>query len=188
MSRKIAYILLGAPGSGKGTQGEILEKKIGYRRYVMSSLIKEEIKLGKESKCKWVQTYNVEDGTLLNDLNIFELFRNKFNFENGIILDGIPRTLDQSYWLYGFLKEHKYDIKVVFLNVDENKLLDRILLRAKVSGRRDDTPEIFKERLKIYDAVKKTILEVYSEEIIEIDGDQSIDEVSNSMFKALGIE
>lgn len=188
MDKKIAYILLGAPGSGKGTQGEILERKIGFKRYVMSSLIKAEIKKGKSSKCDWVHTYNVEDGTLLNDLNIFELFRKNFKLENGIILDGIPRTLDQSYWLYGFLKEQKYDIKVIFLNVDENKLLDRILIRAKLSGRKDDTPEIFKERLKIYDAVKKVILEVYSEEIIEINGDQDINDVSNSMFKALGIK
>ncbi len=188
MVKKIAIILLGAPGSGKGTQGEILEKKINYKRYVMSSFIKDELKKGKKSNKKWASNYSVEDGTLLSDSDIFELFRENFNGEKGIILDGIPRTLDQSYWLYGFLKEHKYDIKVIFLNVDEKKLLERILIRAKKLGRGDDTPEIFKERLKIYDRVKEVILEVYHENILEVNGDQDIDLVSKEMFKVLKVK
>lgn len=188
MVNKEAIILLGAPGSGKGTQGEILENKIKYKRYVMSSFIKDELKKGLKSNKGWVKNYNVEDGTLLSDSDVFELFRDNFKGEKGIILDGIPRTLDQAYWLYGFLKEHKYNIKVVFINVDEKKLLKRILLRGKEQGRGDDNKEIFKERLKIYDKVKEVILEVYKDEILQIDGDKLIGEVSKEMFKVLNIK
>lgn len=184
MVKKEALILLGAPGSGKGTQGIFLERKTQYKTYIMSSLIKKELKIGKKS---WAKKYDVESGLLLNDLNIFELFRENFSGEEGIILDGIPRTIDQAYWLYGFLTEHKYDIKVIFLNCNEKKLLDRILIRAQKEGRKDDSPEIFRDRLKIYDRVKEVILQVYSEQIIDINGDQSIEDVTEEINNKLNI-
>lgn len=180
---KEAIILLGAPGSGKGTQGDLLEKRTGFRRYVMSSLIKEELKIKVK---KWAKEYDVESGLLLGDLEIFELFRERFESEQKVILDGIPRTLDQAYWLFGYLKQHKYKIKVVFIDVDEEKLLDRILLRAKKQGRKDDNPETFKERLEIYDGVKEVILKVYSEHIVNINGDQSIEKVADEIKEKLG--
>lgn len=181
---KLAIILLGAPGSGKGTQGELLEEKTGFKRYVMSSLIKEE--LTKKIKT-WAREYDIESGLLLGDTDIFEVFREHFKSENKIILDGIPRTLDQAYWLYGFLEQHKYKIQVVFIDVDESKLLERILLRAKKQGRKDDNPQTFKERLKLFDKVKKVILEVYNEEIIRVNGDQSIEKVAQEVNKKLNL-
>ncbi len=179
---KTAYILLGAPGSGKGTQGNLLEKNTGFKRYVISDLIKIELK--KQVK-EWSKIYDVESGFLLNDGDIFELFRENFNSEKNFILDGLPRTLDQAYWLYGFLSQHKYNIKVIFLNLNENKLLERILYRGKLLGRKDDNPLIFKERLKIFDTVKKLILEIYSGEIIEVNADREIEDVQNDILKLI---
>ena len=176
---KFAYILLGAPGSGKGTQGELLEKATGFKKYVMSDLIKQELK----AKTKdWSKSYDVESGLLLGDLEIFELFRENFKSEKNIILDGIPRTLDQAYWLYGFLVQHRYSMKVIFLDVDETKLLKRILERAKIQGRKDDNEETFKERLQIYDNVKKVILEVYRRDILDIDGDRDIEVIHKDIM------
>ena len=63
--------MLGAPGSGKGTQGELLAKATGFKRYVMSDLIKIELK---EKTKPWSQSYDVESGLLLGDKEIFELF------------------------------------------------------------------------------------------------------------------
>lgn len=202
---KLAVIMLGAPGSGKGTQGEELEKNTGFKRYVMSDLIKKELKPGNE-------LYNkvFKQGILLGDSDVFEIFRKYFGSENQIIIDGIPRTLDQAYWLYGFLMNYHYDIELVFLNVDEKKLLKRIVSRRycpkchtlynentkkpKVNGicdndseeliqREDDTKEVFGERLKIFDSVKEVILDVYKGDIIEINGDQAIDKVSQDMMR-----
>lgn len=205
-NKKLAIILLGAPGSGKGTQGEILEKSIGFKRYVMSDLIKKELKPGSEIAEK------IKKGILLGDSDIFKTFRDGFKSEKEIIIDGIPRTLDQAYWLYGFLMRHDYEIKLVFFNVDEKKLVKRITSRVycpkchrgyntilkkpkkegvcdfdneKLIQREDDTKKIFGERLKIFDDVRNAILNVYEGEIINIDGDSGIESVSQELLKKL---
>lgn len=180
---RVAIILIGAPGSGKGTQGEILQKRTGFKKYIMSSLIKEAIKEGNKP---WAKNYDMEDGTLLTDSDVFELFREKFKGEDEVILDGIPRTLDQSFWLYGFLTQHKYDIRVIYIKADEEKLLNRILLRAKKEGRKDDTKEIFNDRLKIFDKVKEVIVSVYNNSVIRINGDQEVDKVAKDIEEILG--
>lgn len=172
--KKLAIILIGAPGSGKGTQGALLEKRTKYKRYVMSDLIKKELKPGSELFEKVIN-----QGILLGDSDVFEIFRKHFKSEKNVIIDGIPRTLDQAYWLYGFLMQHGYEIEVLFIKVNEKKLLDRIIKR----GRKDDNPKIFKERLETFDKVKKVILEVYAEEIIEVNGDQTIDKVEEDINK-----
>ncbi len=204
---RIAIILLGAPGSGKGTQGEILENNTGFKRYVMSDLIKKELKPGNE-----LYDRVFKKGILLGDGDIFEIFRKNFGADNQVIIDGIPRTLDQAYWLYGFLINHKYNIKLVFFDVDENKLVKRIISRRycpkchrlynndskkpkknglcdfdgeKLIQREDDTEEVFKERLKIFDSVKKVILEVYDGDVIKVNGDDLIENVSKEMMKKI---
>lgn len=207
MNKKIAIIMLGAPGSGKGTQGKLLEEKTGFKRYVMSDLIKKELTPGTE-----LHKQVFKEGILLNDSHVFEIFRKHFKSENDIILDGIPRTIDQAYWLYGFLKNHLYTIKLVFLNVDENLLISRITSRfycpkchklynshiselmPKTPGicdedkevliqRDDDTPEVFKERLEIFNTVKEIILNIYKAEELEVDGDLEINEVSKEIIR-----
>ncbi len=109
--------MVGAPGSGKGTQGEVLEKNTGFKRYVTSDMIRSELKEGSELREK------VSRGILLDDSDIFKAFRKHFKLENQVIIDGLPRTLDQAYWLYGFLVRYGYDIELVYLKVDESKLL-----------------------------------------------------------------
>lgn len=205
-NKKFAIIMLGAPGSGKGTQGEILENHTGFRRYVMSDLIKAELKPGSEISQK------IARGELLGDADIFRTFRKDFKSENQIIIDGIPRTLDQAYWLYGFLVRHNYEIKLLFLEVNESKLLKRITSRyycpkchsgyniltkkpkkegvcdndkTKLIQRPDDTPKIFKSRLKTFDEVKDVILDVYKGEVINVNGDQEMNNVSSEMIRKI---
>lgn len=156
--------MMGAPGSGKGTQGELLEKKTGFKRYIMSDLIKKVVKKGDEIYDKMLS------GLLLSDLDIFEIFRKGFDLEDKVIIDGIPRSLDQAYWLYGFLKNHGYEIEVVYLSVDEKKLLERILKR----GRKDDNSDIFKHRLEQYDKARDVVLRVYSKEVVKVNADRDV--------------
>ncbi len=205
--KKLAIIMLGAPGSGKGTQGEILEQKTGFKRYVMSDMLKKELAKGSE-----MYDRVFKKGILLSDGDVFLIFRKYFGCENEVIIDGIPRTLDQAYWLYGFLMHNNYEIKLVYLVVDEKKLLKRIISRKycpkchtlynditkkpKKLGycdydgevliqREDDTKEVFSGRLKTFDEIKNVILAVYKAEMIEVDGDLEIDEVSKSITKKI---
>lgn len=207
IEKKLAVIMLGAPGSGKGTQGELLEKNTGFKRYVMSDLIKKGLKKGTEL---YEKVY--VKGILIEDSDIFSIFRKEFKGESDVIIDGIPRTLDQAYWLYGYLMRHNYDIELIFLNLDEGKLFKRITsrfycpkchrsynkitIKPKVEGicdddgekliqRPDDTKKVFKERLAVFDEVKKVILDVYQGEIIEVDGDQDIALVSQGILRKI---
>lgn len=204
--RRLAIIMVGAPGSGKGTQGEVLEKNTGFKRYVMSDLIKRELKPGSEVLEK------IHKGILLDDSDVFGIFRRQFKSEKQVIIDGVPRTLDQAYWLYGFLMRHEYEIELVFLSVDERKLVKRITSRyycpkchtlyntvvkkpkkvgvcdldgEKLIQRGDDTKKVFGERIKIFDSVKKVILNVYKGEIIKINGDDNIDKVSQELMRKI---
>lgn len=206
-SKKVAIIMVGAPGSGKGTQGKLLQDNTGFQRYVMSDLIKQELTPGTDLHRKVFK-----EGVLLGDQDIFEIFRNHFQSEDQIIIDGIPRTLDQAYWLYGYLKRHKYTIKLVYLQVDEKQLVKRITSRyycptchrayntlflpPKTSGvcdddqerliqREDDTEEVFSQRLELFDEVKDIILEVYEAEEIVVNGDQEINQVSQDILKQI---
>lgn len=175
VKEKLAIIMVGAPGSGKGTQGELLEKNTKFKRYVMSDVIRNFIKEDKKILEK------VNSGILLNDNDIFNIFRKEFLEEEKIIIDGIPRTLDQAYWLYGFLIRHNYKIEVIYLKVDESKLLTRILKRAKDQGRKDDNEDVFKHRLEEFDKARDVILDVYNDEIIEINGDRNIEEIEKDI-------
>lgn len=204
--RKLAIIMVGAPGSGKGTQGEVLEKNTGFKRYVMSDLIRRELKSGSEVFDK------IHKGILLDDADIFGVFRRQFKSEKQVIIDGVPRTLDQAYWLYGFLMRHEYEIELVFLSVNERKLVKRITSRfycpkchtlyntvvkkpikdgccdldgEKLVQRGDDTKKVFGERIKVFDSVKRVILNVYKGDIIEINGDDDIDKVSQELMRKI---
>lgn len=205
--KKLAIIMLGAPGSGKGTQSEYLEKNTGFQRFVMSDLIKKELTPGTE-----LYDRVFKEGILVDDKDIFEITRKNFDGKSNIIIDGLPRTLDQAYWLYGVLMNHHYEIELVFLNVDEKKLIDRIthryycpkchrgyntlVLPSKVAGkcdddnetliqREDDTKEVFTERLKTFDEVKEVILDVYKGDVTEVNGDQEILKVSQDLMSKI---
>jgi adenylate kinase len=203
--KKLAIIMLGAPGSGKGTQSEYLENNTGFKRFVMSDLIKKELQPGTE-----LYTKVFKEGILLSDKEIFEIFRKYFDGTSNVIIDGLPRTLDQAYWLYGFLKNHHYEFELIFLNINEEKLVKRITSRyycpkchkgyntlvlppkqaglcdddnEKLIQREDDTKEIFTERLKTFDEVKEVILDVYKGDVIEVNGDQDIIKVSQDLMR-----
>lgn len=205
--KKLAIIMLGAPGSGKGTQSEYLEKNTGFKRFVMSDLIKKELQPGTELHRKIFK-----EGVLLGDKDVFQIFRKYFKGKQNVIIDGLPRTLDQAYWLYGYLMNHQYEIQLVFLNVNEKKLVKRITSRyycpkchkgyntivlppktkglcddcnEKLIQRDDDTKETFSDRLKTFDKVKKVILNVYKGEVIEVNGDQEIEKVSQDLMREI---
>ncbi|MEE4377845.1 MAG: nucleoside monophosphate kinase [Candidatus Competibacteraceae bacterium] len=204
---RLAIIMLGAPGSGKGTQGELLAQNTGFNRYVMSDMIKQELKPGTELYDKLFR-----QGILLSDTDVFEIFRQNFGSEDEVIIDGLPRTLDQAYWLYGFLMRGHYDIELIFLNVNEDHLIERITTRfycpecltlyntkvkkPKNAGvcdhdgkeliqRQDDTPEVFKDRLATFREVRDVILDVYHGDVIQVNGDQEIGLANRELMKKI---
>ena len=145
-------VIFGAPGSGKGTQSELVIAKYGLDYIstgnVLRQAIKEETELGKVA-----QGY-INQGQLVPDDLIIQLiasFLDEKADSKGVLFDGFPRTIPQAKALKELLNERGTDISVLLdLQVDDDELIKRLLERGKISGRSDDNLDTIKSRLDVY--------------------------------------
>jgi adenylate kinase len=189
MPQAIRIILMGAPGAGKGTQGEILAETWNIPKIAPGDIFRAEIKQGSELGLK-VKAFS-DSGTLVPDEVVIEVMRSRLNqpdTELGWILDGFPRTIPQAESLNQLLAEmnQSYDY-VVNLEVPEAELLDRLLNRAQVQGRVDDTEEVIKNRLQEYHSKTKPLLDFYGVDVVYIDGTSSLEAVTKNIESKLAI-
>mgnify|MGYP001371521938 FL=1 len=187
-------ILLGAPGSGKGTQSIILNKKLGLVQLSTGEIIRENI----EKKTKLgIQVKNlVDNGEFVSDKIILSIISKRISEDDcnkGFILDGFPRNLNQASKFDEILleKDKKIDF-VIELNVSKKNLYKRIENRAIESNeaRADDKEEILKNRLNIYDEQTKPLVPYYKKAELhyEVDGMKSIDEISLEIEKIIKVK
>ena len=187
-------ILLGAPGSGKGTQSIILNKKLGLVQLSTGEIIRENI----EKKTKLgLQVKNlVDNGEFVSDEIILSIISKRISEDDcskGFILDGFPRNLNQASKFDEILleKDKKIDF-VIELNVSKKNLYKRIENRAIESNeaRADDKEEILKNRLNIYDEQTKPLVPYYKKAELhyEVDGMKSIDEISLEIEKIIKVK
>ncbi len=184
-------ILFGPPGSGKGTQAEILINKYNIVQISTGDMLREEVKLGTELG-KTAKSI-MDNGDLVSDEIIMSMIEKRIikpDCKNGFILDGFPRTLKQAKDLDNIL--NLFDIlidKVIEINVNENILLKRILKRASESKktRDDDNSEILKNRIVVYKKDTLPVLEYYKNlnKLYSVDGMQNVAEVSKDIQKIL---
>ena len=187
-------ILLGAPGSGKGTQSIILNKKLGLVQLSTGEIIREDI----EKKTKFgLQVKNlVDNGEFVSDNIILSIISKRISEEDcrkGFILDGFPRNLNQASKFDEILLENDKKIDfVIELNVSKENLYKRIANRAIESNeaRADDKEEILKNRLNIYDEQTKPLVPYYKKAELhyEVDGMKSIDEISLEIEKIIKVK
>ena len=184
-------IFLGPPGSGKGTQAEILNDNLNLNHLSVGDLLRENI-LNNTELGKLASNY-VKSGELVPDELIIDLMdsyitniKNKTDI-SGIILDGFPRTINQAIALENKIKQLNVSIKAVLnLDISDQKILNRLAGR----GRDDDKPELIKNRLEVYRNQTEPLLEFYNDRSLldSIDGDQSEEDVSNSIINVLKAE
>ena len=182
-------IFLGPPGSGKGTQAQILTKKLNYIHISIGDLLRENISnqtdLGKLAS-KYVSSGELVPDDLIIDLvnsSIVDL-QSKESSSKGVILDGFPRTINQAAALENKIKELDVLIKsVVYLDISDEKILSRLLNR----GRDDDEPELIRNRLDVYRNQTEPLLMFYDERKLlnSINGDQELDDVNNNIMNVL---
>ncbi len=178
-------ILMGPPGAGKGTQGEILADAWQVPKIAPGDIFRAEIKQGTELGLK-VKSFS-DSGRLVPDTVVIEVIESRLRHPDtqvGWILDGFPRTVAQAEALDTLLTELKqpYDA-VVNLDVPDQFLLDRLKARAIEQGRVDDTEEVIKNRLEEYNAKTKPLLEFYGKNVTQIDGTPSMPEVTETIKK-----
>lgn len=187
-------ILLGAPGSGKGTQSIILNKKLGLVQLSTGEIIRENI----EKKTKLgLQVKNlVDNGEFVSDEIILSIISKRISEDDcskGFILDGFPRNLNQASKFDEILLEKNKKIDfVIELNVSKKNLYKRIENRAIESNeaRADDKEEILKNRLNIYDEQTKPLVPYYKKAELHfvVDGMKSIDEISLEIEKIIKVK
>jgi adenylate kinase len=185
-------IIFGPPGSGKGTQAARIEKEFGLAHLSTGDILRAEVARGTPTGKEAGRI--MAAGDLVPDELIVDIVRGRLPEAEagaGVLLDGFPRTLRQAQALDTMLAEegHRVDL-VVALDVPEADLVARLLHRAEVEGRADDTRETITERMHEYHGRTEAVLEHYrgrgvSVEMVE--GTGSPDAVFERIRRAIGI-
>jgi adenylate kinase len=158
-------VLFGPPGAGKGTQSEKLIKQYGFTHLSTGDLLRSQIAaattLGLEAKKLMDKGELVPDSVVIGMIEA-KIIENKST--NGFIFDGFPRTSAQAQALDTLLQNNDTSINcMIALEVDNNELLKRLLLRGKDSGRADDqNEEIIANRIKEYNSKTLPLKEYYN--------------------------
>tara|TARA_S200000501_G_scaffold335798_1_gene340696 strand:- start:686 stop:1270 length:585 start_codon:yes stop_codon:yes gene_type:complete len=189
MKQLDVLIFLGPPGSGKGTQAEILTEKLKYLHISVGDLLRENI--SKNTELGKLASSYVNAGELVPDDLIIKLvnsyiydLQNKDSKYLGIILDGFPRTIKQASSLENKIKDLGASIKaVIYLDISDEKIISRLQSR----GRNDDKPELIRNRLDVYRKQTEPLLDFYSEKKLleSINGDQNLKNVNGNILNVL---
>lgn len=184
-------VLFGGPGSGKGTQSAKIIDQYGLYHISTGEVLRDHI--ARKTPLGNIANEYISKGQLIPDDLIIDILKHVIDNEakdsKGIVFDGFPRTIPQAEALKGILKERGTDLHaVVGLEVPEEELVQRMILRGKETGRADDNIDTIKNRLKVYHNQTHPLKEYYRTEgkYLPIDGTGNIDDIFNSI--ANGIE
>ena len=160
-------VIFGAPGSGKGTQSELIINEYGLEHISTGDVLREEIKneteLGKTAKTFIDKGQLIPDELMVDILaHVYDAFGKE---HKGVIFDGFPRTIPQAEALKKMLGERGHRIAAMIeLDVPEDILMDRLIKRGQQSGRSDDNEETIKKRLGVYHNQTAPLIEWYQKE------------------------
>ena len=185
-------VLLGAPGSGKGTQAARLKDHLQVPHISTGDLLRAEVAagtpLGLEAKAIMAR------GDLVSDAILLGMLEDRFSRDDtrtGFILDGYPRNLAQAAALDALLEKlgTPFDAAVQ-LEVDNEQIIARLAGRAQAEGRADDSPESVRHRLNVYDQQTAPVIAFYRDhdQLTVVDGVGSLDEVFQRIVQAIGRE
>lgn len=183
-------VLFGPPGAGKGTQAESLVAKYNLVHLSTGDIFRANIK-GETELGKLAKSY-MDAGNLVPDevtIKMLESEVDKNPNAEGFIFDGFPRTTPQADALEKFLERKNTSISVMLaLDVSEEELIKRLLLRGKDSGRADDAnEEVIANRIKVYNDQTAVVADFYSAQgkFEKIDGIGSIEEIFDRLCNAI---
>ncbi len=185
----IRILLIGPPGAGKGTQAALLAQHFGIPAISTGDIFRENVRnetpLGLEAKAF------MDRGEYVPDSLTNALVRDRLNQEDavaGFLLDGYPRTIDQVEELDDILEETETKLDVVVqLTADSEELLRRLSGRAQEQGRSDDTPEVIKRRLDVYEKQTAPLIDIYASRslVAKVNGLGEIADVTNRIIEVL---
>ncbi len=181
--------IFGAPGAGKGTQSKYLAERYNLVHLSTGDILRQEIANDTEIGIKAKSI--IARGELVSDEIIVQIIEDKIKMNpnaNGFLFDGFPRTLVQAYILDGLLLRLNTSLTCMLsLEAPKEILYNRLISRAQVSGRTDDTHEVVMFRLKEYEDKTIPVADFYKErkKYISIDGVGDIEEISERLNNAI---
>jgi adenylate kinase len=183
----LCLVLLGPPGSGKGTQAALLARRLGIPAISTGDIVRAAIEAGSDLGQRVERI--VSSGELVDDDTMGAIVRHRLSQDDadrGFLLDGYPRTLPQADTLASVLDGLDRELTaVILIEVPEEELVERMLGR----GRADDNGEVIRHRLAVYGRQTEPLIEHYRKRdaLVTIDGDQPIEQVNRAILSALGV-
>lgn len=187
--RGVRLLIVGAPGAGKGTQGAVLAERLGIPAISTGDMFRANISAGTELGLQ-VQAI-VSQGSYVPDELTNAIVRDRLAQEDaseGFLLDGYPRTADQVAELDRILAETGESLDaVVQLTADHDEVVQRLLRRAAEQGRVDDTEDVIRHRLEVYEEQTAPLVAAYEARglVVSVNGLGTVDEVGERIRAAL---
>lgn len=196
-------ILLASPGAGKGTASDYIENKYGYKHISSGSLLRNEALVNEEIKSL------IDNGKFVSDETVMDVLKRNID-SNNIILDGIPRNLNQAKLLDSLFKENNIDLdKVIFIDIDKEIAAKRVINRltcdkckrvynkelidskecmicgGNLITREDDTKEVFEKRYDTYLKETKPLVDYYKDRLVRIYNNDTLESLYSNLDKEM---
>ncbi|QRV01818.1 adenylate kinase [Arcanobacterium phocisimile] len=182
-------ILAGPPGAGKGTQATTVSERLGIPAISTGEIFRSE--MASQSDVGLEAQRYISEGNLVPDSVTNEIVRRRLaqpDAAEGFLLDGYPRTLDQISALDEMLADDGLSIDAMLdIEISDEEIMGRLLKRAEIEGRADDTPEVIAHRISVYHEATEPILDAFRErgKLISINGLGTIGEVRERIVAAV---
>ncbi|MDL2223229.1 adenylate kinase [Bacteroidales bacterium OttesenSCG-928-M11] len=182
-------VIFGAPGSGKGTQSQLIIEKYGLHHISTGEILREEIE--NKTELGLIADEYISQGHLVPDQLVIDMLSNLLDKHQGVkgfLFDGFPRTLAQGEALDVLLREKGSSVAAVLsLTVNEEELTQRLLKRGQDSGRSDDNIETIKERLNVYRSQTEPLKNYYRKNgrLFKVQGEGAVDEIFEGIMETL---
>ncbi|HUS25012.1 MAG TPA: adenylate kinase [Candidatus Binatia bacterium] len=175
-------VLVGAPGSGKGTQGDKLVTRHGIPKISTGDALRAAVKNGTELGRQAAPL--MAAGKLVPDALVYGIVQERFaqrDAQKGFILDGFPRNTAQAEELDRMLAHLQQPAvsRVVHLHVPDEEIVQRLLARAQKEGRVDDREDVIRQRIQVYNAETRPLLDYYKKQnkLVTVPGVGTIEEI-----------
>jgi adenylate kinase len=188
----VRVLMIAPPGAGKGTQGALIATHFGIPHVASGDLLRDHVARQSELG-RAVQTH-LQRGELVPDRVVLDMVREAFVAAKaggvGYVLDGVPRNIEQARAIYRIAVELDMTADVALhLKADEGELIRRLLARAALQGRADDTEDVIRARLDVYLQVTHPILSWYGQRgiLVSVDAMRPAEAVGREILAALEV-
>jgi adenylate kinase len=188
----VRVLMIAPPGAGKGTQGAVIAAHFGIPHIATGDLLRDHV--ARQTDLGRAVKQHLDRGGLVPDETVLDMVREAIVAAKaaggGYVLDGMPRTMDQARALYEIARELDMTADVALhLKADDDEVMRRLLARAVIEHRSDDTEEVIKRRLALYHEITAPIISWYAERgiLVTVDAMRPAEQVGREVLTALEV-